>query len=674
MRQKKRNRLRRILILLVVLLAGVLAAGCCLIPYVMAQSVMPLDGILTMEEQNDGSFLLRWPEAELADYYRVEIHRPSMEGAELEPAWSEYIKVGTETVLPALPEEEEYTIYVYSVVEYTILGQVRERLGEEPLTATTVLRAPRIVEFQWEPDPENKVVSIVFEMLDADFAVFSHVDQDGGKQELRQLGNSDQIDLKFGEDGDFQLPEYGAVCELVMNVYRQEEGLQFYGAADIRVRIEREDLLGRDLNLVLEQEENNVVSLRWEETKGEYYQIQRSVAGTEWETVWEVYLGQELTYRSEHLDPFVDYAYRVVAVGGQTMEGSDYAAISQEMSFRTRESAIYTTVWPVKDLKLLDAPESGEVIGAARVGTGYCVLEEANGYFKVRVNEQLGYIDNNYCMINLPEYMGDLCSYEITNSYDSIYMVHGFEIPDVTGVVTAGYEHILLADGSYAVPLLYPTAQKLVAAAQTALEKGYRLKIYDAFRPNVATNEIYKLTSQILANELPEESLTGELAASYQQDEETPMTYQMMMTNGTYQLTHFLAKGVSRHNLGVALDLTLEDADTRREVTMQSEIHDLSWYSVTGRNNSNARTLASIMKSAGFATLSSEWWHFQDDEAKKTYSVPTVARGVSLKGWTADDRGWMYRDSDGVCYKNETVTIDGVSCRFDADGYLVPAE
>ena len=107
---------------------------------------------------------------------------------------------------------------------------------------------------------------------------------------------------------------------------------------------------------------------------------------------------------------------------------------------------------------------------------------------------------------------------------------------------------------------------------------------------------------------------------------------------------------------------------------MQSDIHDLSWYSVTARNNSSAKQLANIMKSAGFATLSSEWWHFQDDEAKKAYSIPSVSKGVGLEGWTADDRGWMYRDRNGEYYKNQTLTVDGMAYRFDAYGYLVLSE
>ena len=89
---------------------------------------------------------------------------------------------------------------------------------------------------------------------------------------------------------------------------------------------------------------------------------------------------------------------------------------------------------------------------------------------------------------------------------------------------------------------------------------------------------------------------------------------------------------MSRHNLGVAVDLTLEDANTRQEIPMQSQMHDLSWYSVTARNNDSANMLASIMKSAGFGTLSSEWWHFQDDEARNAYAIPAVSRGLSLEG------------------------------------------
>ena len=664
MEHKGRKISRSILILAAMLLAAVLI-GCCMVPYLAARSRMP-EGVLTMKEQTDGRFLLSWPEGDGADFYRVEI----LDSENL--LWQEDT-AEKEILLPELSPEGECTIQVRSAVKYSWFGRERVRFGTGKLKAATVLRAPRIVEFGWDTDPDEKTLSIEFEMLDADFAVFSHIAPDGTRRELRRMEDSGRIDLRFGENGDFPMPDQGQLCELVMTVFRHEEDLEFYGAADIHVRIDRDDFLGRDLKLTMEQEGENVILLRWQETKGEYYQVQRSVSGQDWEIVDTVHPGQELMHRSEHLDSCEDYAYRVLAVGGHTMEGCSWAAISQEISFRTGVSTRYATIWPVKDLPVRTEPGSGDMLGTAREGKVYCVLKEVNGYFQVQVDGRLGYIDSNYCLINLTEYLGRLCSYDIRNSYDSAYLVHGFEIPNVTGVVTAGYENVLVEDGRFLVPLLYPTAQKLLHAAQSALEQGYRLKIYDAFRPKEATVQIYDLTAQILSEQLPEFSVAGETASQYQKND-APTTYLTLMTNGTYQLNHFLAKGVSRHNLGVALDLTLEDAETGQEIPMQSQIHDLSWYSVIGRNNDSANVLASIMKSAGFATLSSEWWHFQDDQAKNAYSIPALSRGVSLEGWTRDDHGWMYRDSEGTCYKNQTLTLEGTQYRFDGEGYLVSSD
>ena len=111
------------------------------------------------------------------------------------------------------------------------------------------------------------------------------------------------------------------------------------------------------------------------------------------------------------------------------------------------------------------------------------MLGEKDGMFAIRLDGKTCYIDSNYCMINLPEYLGPLCAYNITTSYISLYMVPEYGIPNVTGVVTGGYDHVRMADGTYLVPLLYPTAQKLRVAAETARDQGYRLKIYDAYRP-----------------------------------------------------------------------------------------------------------------------------------------------------------------------------------------------
>jgi hypothetical protein len=123
--------------------------------------------------------------------------------------------------------------------------------------------------------------------------------------------------------------------------------------------------------------------------------------------------------------------------------------------------------------------------------------------------------------------------------------------------------------------------------------------------------------------------------------------------------------------LGLALDLTLVDLNTGKEVKMQTSMHDLSHYSVIYKNNSAAKKLNEIMTAAGFGGLVSEWWHFQDNDARKTINPPALWGGVTPGSWMADDNGWRFRNSSGVYCKNGTFTIDGTKYSFDAEGYVI---
>ena len=89
----------------VLILAVAVAAcmGCWLFPYLGARSSMPVGGVLTVKERNDGRFLLSWPSSERADFYRVEI----LDSGEV--LWQEQTASRNGILLPEFPEEEEYT-------------------------------------------------------------------------------------------------------------------------------------------------------------------------------------------------------------------------------------------------------------------------------------------------------------------------------------------------------------------------------------------------------------------------------------------------------------------------------------------------------------------------------------------------------------------------------------
>ena len=142
-------------------------------------------------------------------------------------------------------------------------------------------------------------------------------------------------------------------------------------------------------------------------------------------------------------------------------------------------------------------------------------------------------------------------------------MAHEYEIPAVTGEVIVGYEQFW-AEDEFLVPLLYPAALKLEQAAFAALDQGYQLKIYDSFRPKKATRALYDQTEELARVPIPQETYTGkvledlpELAAG------KTLTYAELMTDmGRYSLSYFLAATGSRHNQGMAMDLTLVDLET----------------------------------------------------------------------------------------------------------------
>ena len=154
-------------------------------------------------------------------------------------------------------------------------------------------------------------------------------------------------------------------------------------------------------------------------------------------------------------------------------------------------------------------------------------------------------------------------------------------------------------------------------------------------------------------------------------DEEDALTYRQLMTGDSYSLWDFLAAGISKHNRGIAVDVALVDIATGEELRMQSDIHDLSWHAATAYNDANAAMLAGYMRAAGFGTLFSEWWHFQDMETLNSLEPPYRSQGVTPEGWRRDDRGWRYRCADGSFLMGEAREIDGSVWSFGEDGYLL---
>ena len=480
---------------------------------------------------------------------------------------------------------------------------------------------------------------------------------DGEEPRLLETLRGERAVLSFGPEGGLPLPERGESYRFWLEAFREEPGLHYPGDKSEFVSVIREDLLGVDLNLSCEAEDDSSFLLRWEETKGEAYVVLgQSEPGGEWQTLAEIPAGEERVYHTGHLPPFSEYRYRVEARGGRA-EGPD-AVEPEEAAVSTGATLAYAAAWGLEELDVFADPEGRERIGTLPLDRAACVLGEENGCLKIGTPALCGYVDANRCMIDLPDYVGSLCEYRITNSVASIYTVHGVTIESMTGKVITGYEAVALPDGGYLAPLLYPTAKKLIAAALALQEDGYKLRIYDSFRPHIATRTVYDLALEIMDEPVS--------------DEEGALTYRELMTGDRYSLWDFLAAGISKHNRGIAVDVELLHSEDGTALKMQSEIHDLSWHASTANNDANAKMLADYMRAAGFGTLFSEWWHFQDMETLNSLEPPYRSSGITPEGWRKDDRGWRYRCADGSFLMGVTREIDSAVYTFGEDGYLLP--
>lgn len=151
-------------------------------------------------------------------------------------------------------------------------------------------------------------------------------------------------------------------------------------------------------------------------------------------------------------------------------------------------------------------------------------------------------------------------------------------------------------------------AAALQGVSQEMLSLGYRLKIYDAYRPQTAVDHFVAWAENTQDTRMKE--------YFYQKQEKAKL-----FENG------FIAKR-SGHSRGSTIDLTLFDMRTGKDVDMGSTFDlfdDISWSEYAGElttvQRQNRVLLRSVMIRFGFLPLESEWWHFtlKDEPYPDTY-------------------------------------------------------
>ena len=146
-------------------------------------------------------------------------------------------------------------------------------------------------------------------------------------------------------------------------------------------------------------------------------------------------------------------------------------------------------------------------------------------------------------------------------------------------------------------------------------EKGYRLKIYDAYRPQKAVDHFVRW-----AKDAGDTRMKEFFYPELDKEEIFPRGY---------ILEH------SGHTRGSTVDLTLFDMTTGKEADMGGtfdyfgELSHPDYRGITDRQYDNRMMLRKAMTDHGFKPVDEEWWHFtlKDEPYPDTYFTFPVSTG-----------------------------------------------
>lgn len=139
-------------------------------------------------------------------------------------------------------------------------------------------------------------------------------------------------------------------------------------------------------------------------------------------------------------------------------------------------------------------------------------------------------------------------------------------------------------------------ARALKGVANEMNVKGYRLKIFDAYRPAGAVRHFVLWGIEDLDQRMK------------------PFFYPGLEKQSLFKLGYIASR--SSHSRGSTVDLTLLDMTTGKEIDMGSpfdffsEVSHPSYRGVTDEQYENRMLLQSVMTKHGFVPLDCEWWHF----------------------------------------------------------------
>ena len=156
-------------------------------------------------------------------------------------------------------------------------------------------------------------------------------------------------------------------------------------------------------------------------------------------------------------------------------------------------------------------------------------------------------------------------------------------------------------------------ARALKDVANIANVQGYRLKIFDAYRPAKAVKHFVLWEIEDLDQKMK------------------TFFYPDIDKHDLFKLGYIASK--STHSRGSTVDLTLVDMDTGKELDMGSpfdffdEISHPDYKDITKEQYENRMILQKLMVDGGFEPIDTEWWHFtlKNEPYPETYFEFQVA-------------------------------------------------
>lgn len=285
---------------------------------------------------------------------------------------------------------------------------------------------------------------------------------------------------------------------------------------------------------------------------------------------------------------------------GHTMRGWLAALLLAEIN-PARADTLFARGWMYSESRVIEGAHWQSDIDATRVGAsiGYAALHTSPEFLA-----QLEKAKNEFRWLTGALKPTDDCSQFVNLAEvvpDAILEIRYYSTYNFVGARVDGYEEPVALLTSQA-------ADSLRAVSDDLLKQGYRLKIFDAYRPQCAVDHFMRWAADV------NDTLMK------------PYFYPKVPRDKLFELGYILEK--SGHTRGSTVDLTLFDMATEKEVDMGGtfdwfgrESHpDFGGDPETGKYKGNAPITAEqfhnrmILREAmmrhGFQPLDEEWWHF----------------------------------------------------------------